>query len=88
MAVGLSLAAGGSHVSACTPAAVSANDFIVGGQVDLNAYLAAVQSANAVCAPNLPKTGSESSSLLPIALGLAAVGGSVVVTGRLRSSKL
>lgn len=89
MAVGLSLAAGSSHVSAvCTPAAVSANDFIVGGQVDLNAYLAAVQSANAACAPALPKTGSESSSLLPIALGLAAVGGSVVVSGRLRSSKL
>ncbi len=89
MSIGVALAAGSSDVSAvCTPAAVSATDFIVNGEVDLNAYLAAVQSANAACSPNLPATGSESSSLLPIAIGLAAVGGSVAVTARRRAIKL
>lgn len=78
---------GVSAVSAqCTPATVSANGFFVDGVLNINAYLAAVQAANAACSPggNLPATGGDSSSLLPIALGFVAVGGASLATAKKR----
>lgn len=84
----LTVAGGASAVNAqCTPATVTATDFFVGGVLDVNAYLAAVQAANAACVPGggaLPATGGDVSHLLPIALGFIAVGGASLATANNR----
>ncbi len=83
----LTFAGGASNVSAqCVPAKVTADSFFVGGVLNVNAYLAAVQAANAACAPGgtLPDTGTDASVLLPVALGLVAVGGASLATANSR----
>jgi LPXTG-motif cell wall-anchored protein len=84
----LTIAGGASAVNAqCTPATVTADDFFVDGVLNVNAYLAAVQAANAACAPGggaLPATGGDASHLLPIALGFVAVGGASLATANNR----
>lgn len=89
IAGGLSLG-GSAGVSAdCHEGTVVATNFVVGGVLDINAYLAAVQAALASCSPGpslvgLPATGANTSGLLPIALGLTAVGGAAVVSTSVR----
>ncbi len=76
-----------SNVNAqCVPATVTADSFFVGGVLNVNAYLAAVQAANAACAPGgaLPDTGTDALVLLPVALGLVAVGGASLATANSR----
>ena len=88
----LTFAGGASTVNAqCVPATVTADSFFVNGVLNVNAYLAAVQAANAACAPGgggggggLPATGGDASHLLPIALGFVAVGGAVLATANNR----
>lgn len=80
---------GGSVATAdCVPEEVDAAAFFVDGELDLEAYLAAVAAANAACAPSgggaLPSTGANTSALLPIALGLTALGGAAVATSTVR----
>lgn len=93
------LVIGGSVASAqapCVPATVDATQFVEDGELDLNAYLAAVQAANQVCAGGaergtganrsgaLPRTGANQSSMLPIAAGLVAVGGAALASSAVR----
>lgn len=79
----------------CVPEAVDAADYFVDGELDLEAYLAAVAAANAACeeaaAPGgggfLPATGSESSNLLPFGVTLVGVGAAAVIAGRQRRQR-
>lgn len=93
VAVAGALSLGGPAVasaqSTCVPEEVDANDFIVNGELDLAAYLAAVEAANAACAQGgdggtLPSTGSDPSALLTIAIGVSAVGAAAFGTAYLR----
>jgi LPXTG-motif cell wall-anchored protein len=87
----LALAGGGANAAApCVPEPVSALDFVVDGEVDLAAYLAAVAAANAACAPSggLPRTGANTSTLVPLAMGLTALGGAAVATTAVRRRAL
>ena len=94
IAGGLSLTGGAVASADCHDDAVDASDFFVDGELDISAYLAAVEAALAACAPTapgvgapgagLPSTGANTSALLPIALGLTAVGGAAVVSTGVR----
>jgi LPXTG-motif cell wall-anchored protein len=89
IAGGLSLTGGAVASADCHDDAVDATDFFVDGELDISAYLAAVEAALAACAPTapgvgLPATGANTSALLPIALGLTAVGGAAVVSTGVR----
>ncbi len=91
LAGGLTLAGAPTVSAECHEGAVDAANFFVDGELDVNAYLAAVQAALEACAgpgvpgtPGLPSTGSNSSALLPIAVGLTAVGGAVAATAGVR----
>ena len=86
---GLTLLGSGTAAAqdTCVPAEVDATDFFVDGELDLDAYLAAVEAANAACAAGeeadggaLPRTGSNTSDLIPIAVGLTVVGSAAVAT--------
>ena len=90
---GITLFAGtiASAQDTCVPAEVDATDFFVDGELDLDAYLAAVEAANAVCSAGeeadggaLPRTGSNASDLVPIAVGLTVVGSAAVATSVVR----
>lgn len=94
LAGGLALGAGTLTAGAqtCVPPTVDAADYFVNGQLDVAAYAAAVAAANAVCAgtgsgggvTTLPATGSDNSTLLPVAVGLTALGGALVVSTAVR----
>lgn len=78
--------------SGCVPAAVDASQFIVGGQFNLASYAAAVAAANLACSSgpggpgggDLPATGSDSSTILQMALGVTALGAAAVGTAAVR----
>lgn len=93
LAGGLALGAGTLTAGAqtCVPPTVDAADYFVNGELDVAAYAAAVAAANAVCAgtgsgggTTLPATGSDNSTLLPVAVGLTALGGALVVSTAVR----
>jgi LPXTG-motif cell wall-anchored protein len=79
----------------CVPEEVDASEYFVDGELDLEAYLAAVAAAAAECeetaAPGggnfLPATGSESSNLLPFGVTLVGVGAAAVIVGRQRRQR-
>ncbi len=79
------------HAEPVCPPVVKAEDHYVGGQFDVDSYLAALAAALGECAPKLPKTGSsDSSQLLGIGLGLGGVGVAIVATAapRRRAKRL
>ena len=67
----------------CVSANVVATDFIVNDAIDFAAYFAAVEAANALCAP-IPATGSDSSVMLQLGVGLVAVGAAMAGTATIR----
>ena len=93
VAFGSTVALGAAN--GCVPAAVNPSQFVVGGQFDLASYAAAVAAANLACsgAPlvggnvsgaGLPTTGSDSSTILQVALGMTALGAAAVGTAAVR----
>lgn len=80
LALTTSLISFGPFVSAgvaaeCVPKEVDISEFIVDGEPDLEAYLAAVAAANAVCGANVPSTGSDVTDMLPFGVALIGAGG-------------
>ena len=59
----------------CVPKEVNIADFVVNGEPDLDAYLAALAAAEAACGGKVPSTGSDVADLLPYGLVMVGAGG-------------